>query len=65
MWIIIDEKKVRHLWECADCEANVYVQPWYYSEMGTPFCKDCKKDMEYINTQIDIEKQNSPQTLTA
>lgn len=56
MWIIIDEKKVRHLWECADCEANVYVQPWYYSEMGTPFCKDCKKDMEYINTQIDIEK---------
>ena len=56
MWIIIDEKKVRHKWECADCEANVYVEPWYYSEMGTPSCLECEKDMEYIHTELEIEK---------
>ena len=30
MWIIIDEKKVRHLWECPECDNKVYVEPWWY-----------------------------------
>jgi hypothetical protein len=55
MWIIIDEKKVRHKWECPECDANVYVEPWFYSEMGEPFCADCEETMEYIHTEIDIE----------
>jgi NAD-dependent SIR2 family protein deacetylase len=55
MWIIIDEKKVRHLWECSECNRQAYVEPWYYSEMGTPSCEICEREMEYINTQIDIE----------
>jgi hypothetical protein len=55
MWIIIDEKKVRHKWECSECNKMVYVEPWFYSEMGTPSCETCERDMEYIHTEIDIE----------
>jgi Zn finger protein HypA/HybF involved in hydrogenase expression len=55
MWIIIDDKKVRSLWECAECNTKAYVEPWFYSEMGEPICPECDGDMEYINTQIDIE----------
>lgn len=57
MWIVIDEKKVRHLWECPECDRKAYVEPWFYSENGTPMCVECPdQDMEYINTQIEIEK---------
>jgi len=55
MWVIIDDKKVRSLWECAECNTKAYVEPWFYSEMGEPICSECDGDMEYINTQIDIE----------
>lgn len=55
-WYEIEEKKVRHLWECPDCNKGVYVQPWYYSEMGTPICSDCDNDMEYIRTEINDAK---------
>ena len=41
MWVIVEEKRVRHRWECAKCNKVEYVPPWYYSEMGTPVCKDC------------------------
>ena len=63
MWTKIDDKKVRHLWECADCDNLVYVEPWFYSENGEPFCTKCEKDMEYIRTEVDM--QHFPQTLTA
>jgi peptide subunit release factor 1 (eRF1) len=54
MWITVDEKKVRHCWECPECNYRVYVQPWFYSEMGTPVCTECEWDdeMEYIRTEI-------------
>jgi transposase-like protein len=57
MWIIIDEKKVRHLWECPDCKDSYsHVEPWFYSEHGEPVCIHCDKTMEYIHTELDIEK---------
>ena len=65
MWIIIDEKKVRHKWECPECDNKVYIESWWYSENGTPVCDKCDIDMEYIQTEIDIESQNFPQTLGA
>jgi formylmethanofuran dehydrogenase subunit E len=55
MWVIIDEKKLRHKWECPNCDEYAYVQPWWYSENGTPMCTECDDDMEYIRTEIDIE----------
>ena len=56
MWIIIDEKKVRHLWECPDCKDSYsHVEPWFYSEHGEPVCIHCDKTMEYIHTELDIE----------
>ena len=55
MWIIIDEKKVRHKWECPECDNKVYIESWWYSENGTPMCDKCDIDMEYIHTEIDIE----------
>ena len=54
MWIIIDDKKIRHLWKCADCNNAVYLEPGYYSEMGEPVCTDCDDDMEYIRTEQDV-----------
>lgn len=57
MWVIIEEKRVRHLWECPECDSKVHVQPWWYSENGTPMCINCSdQDMEYIHTELDIEK---------
>lgn len=53
MWVEIEDKKVRHLWECAECDYHVYVEPWFYSEMGEPGCTECDNDMEYIRTEID------------
>jgi hypothetical protein len=54
MWTKIDDKKVRHLWECSDCDNLVYVEPWFYSENSEPFCTTCEKDMEYIRTEVDM-----------
>jgi formylmethanofuran dehydrogenase subunit E len=54
MWTKIDDKKVRHSWECSDCDNQVYVEPWFYSENGEPFCTKCEKDMEYIRTEVDM-----------
>lgn len=56
MWVIIEEKRIRHRWECAKCNKVEYVPPWYYSEMGTPVCKDCDEDMEYVHTELEIEE---------
>lgn len=55
MWQTIDDKKIRHLWECPECNNHVYVEPWYYSEMGEPVCPEHDETMEYIHTEIDIE----------
>ena len=53
MWVQVNDDKVRHLWECSECNASAYVKPWYYSEMGEPMCSDCDGDMEYIKTEYD------------
>lgn len=55
MWITIDDTKVRHCWECPECDNRVYVEPTFYGEMGTPVCTDCEWDdvMEYVRTEID------------
>jgi NAD-dependent SIR2 family protein deacetylase len=52
-WIIIEDKKVRSLWECSECNTKAYVEPWFYSEMGEPKCEKCNGDTEYIHTVID------------
>lgn len=54
MWIKQDDDKIRHLWECPNCDDHAYVKPWWYSENGTPVCADCSDDMEYIRTEMDI-----------
>jgi len=55
-WKIIDDKKVRSRWECPECDKHVYVEPWWYSENGTPMCIYCPdQDMEYIRTEINNE----------
>lgn len=57
MWVIIEDKRIRHRWECPDCDdRHSYVEPWFYSEMGEPVCPQCDETMEYIHTEIEIEK---------
>ena len=57
MWVIIENKRIRHRWECPECNRHAYVEPWFYSENGTPMCIVCPdQDMEYIHTELEIEK---------
>ena len=56
MWITVDDKKIRHLWECPECDSAAYIEPWWYSENGTPMCVNCTdQDMEYIRTEYNDE----------
>jgi hypothetical protein len=53
-WTIVNDDKIRHRWECPECDREVYVSPWWYSENGTPMCVDCPdQDMEYILTEYN------------
>jgi hypothetical protein len=53
MWTKIEDHKVRHLWECPECDRAINVEPWWYSEYGLPICVSCPdQDMEYIRTEI-------------
>ncbi len=54
-WIKIDDEKILHLWQCADCNETRYVYPWFYSEMGEPCCEGCDGDMEYIHTEMEVD----------
>lgn len=62
MWVIVEDIKVRHLWECPGCGNRVYVEPCFYSEMGEPVCTECDCEwediMEYIHTEINNEGAN-------
>lgn len=55
MWVIIEEKRIRHLWECPECNNHVYVKPSDYEDIGIPICTECEWDdvMNYIHTEID------------
>jgi formylmethanofuran dehydrogenase subunit E len=53
MWITIDDKKVRSLWECDECGDQVYVGPDFYADNGEPFCANCEMNMSYVRTEID------------
>ena len=55
MWVAIEDKEIRHLWECPECDSYVFVEPWWYSENGTPMCVNCSdQDMEYIRTEQNL-----------
>jgi hypothetical protein len=52
----IDDLKVRHFYQCPECNNGVYVHPEFFGEMGTPICTDCIWDdeMDYVRTEISI-----------
>jgi len=53
-WIFVNDHRLRHRWECPECDRAVYVSPWWYSENGTPMCIYCPdQDMEYILTEYN------------
>ena len=53
-WIFVNDHKLRHRWECPECDRAVYVSPWWYSDNGTPMCIYCPdQDMEYILTEYN------------
>jgi|LakMenE18May11ns_1017448.scaffolds.fasta_scaffold9682120_2 formylmethanofuran dehydrogenase subunit E len=53
MWDIIDNRKVREVWECPDCEDEVNINPNWYQDNGTPVCEECGCDMKYMHTEIN------------
>ena len=53
-WKTISDDAVHHIWECPECDNSACVQPWFYSEMGEPFCADCECEMEYIRTEVNL-----------
>jgi hypothetical protein len=54
LWLIIKDSMVKHVWECADCNNRAEVEPWWYSENGTPVCERCDIDMEYYRTELNV-----------
>ncbi len=52
-WETIDDKKVRHIWVCSECQEKATVSPDWYSDNGTPMCTECDIDMDYDHTEID------------
>lgn len=53
MWIMIDDKKSRQVWECPDCGDEVNVYPPEYEDIGTPVCAECGVDMFYRHTEYN------------
>jgi hypothetical protein len=53
-WMPIDDLKVRHFYQCPECNNGLYVHPEFFTEMGVPVCTDCVWDdeMDYIRTEI-------------
>lgn len=51
-WIKIDDEKLRHFWNCPECNSKEHVSPDWYSNNGTPVCGECDCDMEYSHTEI-------------
>ena len=51
-WQVIDDTKIRHVWRCVECEDEINIPPWYYTESGTPVCHDCDEDMQYLSTEM-------------
>lgn len=52
IWKVIEDTNIRHVWRCAECEDEVNVLPWDYADIGTPYCSDCEKDMQYLSTEM-------------
>jgi len=58
-WVTTLDDNVRSIWRCEDeeCECDKYdciISPTFYQDNGTPLC-ECGQDMDYIETQIDME----------
>ena len=51
-WTRIDDKKIRHIWQCPVCNECTEIYPNEYEEMGGPVCGDCDVDMGYLYTEI-------------
>ena len=54
-WKTIPDEKVRHVWVCENgkCE-DVYIEPTFYQDNGTPMC-ECDEDMIYDRTEVRDE----------
>lgn len=60
-WEKISDVRVRHVWQCPECDKLTTVSPAFYEEAGTPFCTridrstgmECGCDMVYVSTEIN------------
>lgn len=57
-WEKIEDSKVRHRWthpegECSG-DREVFVDPSFYADAGTPICGECGQDMLYDGTEVDL-----------
>jgi len=54
-WIKIDDEKIRHIWQCPECDKLTTVSPHFYEENGTPVCPrvECGCDMVYLSTEFN------------
>lgn len=52
-WVKIEDSKIRHVW-VGDSDKDVYVDPTFYEENGTPVDPDTGDDMNYSHTEVDL-----------
>jgi len=55
-WCDIDNKDVRHIYECECCSKKVKVGPASFMECGQPLCMPCDTEMVYVKTQVRIKE---------
>lgn len=59
VWKSVDDARVRHIWANEDGSGEIYVDPDFYGDNGTPVCCDEEseffdQDMIYVRTEIRV-----------
>jgi hypothetical protein len=60
MWRQIDDRAVRHVFMCANCENTTNHTPTECTFLTTLscYCQRCKRYKEYDHTEIDLDTYN-------
>jgi hypothetical protein len=58
MWVKIDDRAVRHVYMCANCEITTNHTPTECTFLTTLYCQRCKRYKEYDHTEIDLDTYN-------
>ena len=56
---VIKDSDIYMYWNCLECDDDAIINPDWLQENGIPYCGYCDRDMEYIETKIDMGDYNT------